>query len=57
MEPVNCLQRTAAGSLQRPADSDWSPSYLPEGVEMTTRVWSIKEWWKPRMRPLPNYWV
>jgi hypothetical protein len=32
-------------------------SYVPEGTEMSTDLWVIKEWWKPRMRPLPNYWV
>ena len=32
-------------------------AYLPEGTGMTTDLWVIKEWWKPRMRPLPNYWT
>jgi hypothetical protein len=32
-------------------------SYLPQGVDMSTQVWAIKEWWKPRMRSLPNYWI
>jgi hypothetical protein len=32
-------------------------SYLPEGVEMATNVWVVKEWWRPRSRPLPNYWI
>jgi hypothetical protein len=32
-------------------------SYLPEDVETSTKLWVIKEWWKPRMRPLPNYWI
>jgi hypothetical protein len=32
-------------------------SYLPQGVEMTTDLWVIKEWWRPRNRPLPNHWV
>ena len=32
-------------------------SYLPEGVETNTKLYVIKEWWKPRMRPLPNYWI
>jgi hypothetical protein len=32
-------------------------SYLPEGVEMATDIWVVKEWWRPRSRPLPNYWI
>ena len=32
-------------------------TYLPEGVTCRTAAWVIKEWWTPRMRPLPNYWV
>ncbi len=32
-------------------------SYVPEGTTMTTDLWVIKEWWRPRMRPLPNYWM
>ncbi len=32
-------------------------SYLPEDVEMTTDLWVVKEWWRPRMKSLPNYWV
>ena len=32
-------------------------SYVPDGTEMTTDLWVIREWWRPRMRPLPNYWT
>jgi hypothetical protein len=32
-------------------------SYLPDGVEMTTDLWVIREWWPPRKKSLPNYWV
>jgi hypothetical protein len=32
-------------------------TYLPEGVAMTTKLSVVKKWWKPRRRPLPNYWV
>jgi hypothetical protein len=32
-------------------------SYLPEGVEMATEIRVVKEWWRPRSRPLPNYWI
>ena len=32
-------------------------SYLPEDVETTTKLWVLKETWKPRMRPLPNCWI
>jgi hypothetical protein len=32
-------------------------SYLPQSVEVTTEVWVVKEWWWPRSRPLPNYWI
>lgn len=32
-------------------------SYLPDGVEMPIDVWVIKEWWRPRLRPLPNGWI
>ena len=32
-------------------------SHLPPGVEMRTNVWVVKEWWRPRLRPLPNGWI
>lgn len=32
-------------------------SYLPAGVETTTRLWVLKQSWTPRMRPLPNCWI
>ena len=32
-------------------------SYLPEGVEMAVEIRVVKEWWRPRSRPLPNYWI
>ena len=32
-------------------------SYLPKDVETSTELWVIREWWKPRMRSLPNYWI
>ena len=32
-------------------------SYLPVGVDATTDLWLVKEWWPRRMRSLPNYWV
>ena len=32
-------------------------SHLPENVEMTTDLWVVKEWWQPRMRSLPDYWI
>jgi hypothetical protein len=32
-------------------------AYLPSDVEVNTALWVVKEWWPPRMRPLPNYWV
>jgi hypothetical protein len=32
-------------------------TYLPPEVEMDTEVWVVKEWWKPRTRPIPNSWI
>jgi hypothetical protein len=32
-------------------------AYLPAEVDMTTALWVVKEWWPPRMRALPNYWI
>ena len=32
-------------------------SYLPAGVETTSGLWLVKEWWPKRRRSLPNYWV
>ena len=32
-------------------------SYLPEDVETGTKLWVLKETWRPRMRPLPNCWI
>jgi hypothetical protein len=32
-------------------------SHLPPGVEMATDLWVVREWWSPRTRSLPNYWV
>jgi len=31
-------------------------TYLPEGVGTSAKFWVIKDWWKPRRKPLPNYW-
>jgi hypothetical protein len=31
-------------------------TYLPEEVAISAKLWVIKDWWKPRKRPLPNYW-
>jgi len=32
-------------------------SYLPEDVETSTKLWVLKESWRPRTRPLPNCWI
>jgi len=32
-------------------------SYLPEDVEISTKLWVLKQTWKPRRRPLPNCWI
>jgi hypothetical protein len=32
-------------------------AYLPADVDMTTALWVVREWWPPRMRSLPNYWM
>jgi hypothetical protein len=32
-------------------------SYLPADVETSTKLWVLKQSWKPRMRPLPNCWI
>jgi hypothetical protein len=32
-------------------------SYLPAEVETSTKLWVLKQTWKPRMRPLPNCWI
>jgi hypothetical protein len=32
-------------------------AYLPADVDMTTALWVVKEWWPPRRRSLPNYWM
>jgi hypothetical protein len=31
-------------------------TYLPDRVVTSAKFWVIKDWWKPRRKPLPNYW-